>query len=59
MTRFEPGIPVLLEVIYLMEGMEEMPAEKLVFCTLLGPEGPDLAELARVSREPNLGTICT
>ena len=41
-ARIEPGIPVLLEVIYLMEGMEEMPAESLVFCTLLGPEGPDL-----------------
>jgi hypothetical protein len=33
-----------------------MPAEQLVFCTLLGPEGPDLEELARVAREPNLWT---
>jgi hypothetical protein len=36
--------------------MEETPAEQLVFCTLLGPEGPDLEELARVAREPNLWT---
>jgi hypothetical protein len=40
-TRIKPGIPVLLGIIYLVERMEQMPAESLVFCTLLGPEGPD------------------
>jgi hypothetical protein len=55
-TRVKPGIPVLPTGIYLFGGMEEMPAESLVFCTLLGPEGPDLEKLVRATREPNLGT---
>ena len=35
-----------------------MPAESLVFCTLLGPEGPDLEELARATRERTSGLRC-
>jgi hypothetical protein len=34
---------------------EQMPAEQLVFCTLLGPEGPDVEEFARATRERTSG----
>ena len=54
-TRCKPGIPVLPMCCLQHAGMEEMPAESLVFCTLLGPEGPDLEELARVNRERTSG----
>jgi len=40
--------------------MEQMPAELLVFCTLLGPEGParTVAELVEAPCERTSGSFC-
>jgi len=39
--------------------MEETPAEELVFCTLLGPEGPDLPmRFSKCSIERTSGLRC-